>query len=556
MKRLAAAVAVVLCAACGAPDRGELPEDGGAPARDAGGQGRVDGGGVQEPRDAAIDLPEPEDAGSTDAGATDAGRADAGATDAGRADAGRPPDGGAGDAGVDPYQPGLKAEYYVEHADLLLQRVEPVLDQSWPTAGPGGGVGADHFSARWTGFLLPPKTGAYQLVTETDDGVRVWVNGALVIDDWNGHPLTRNTATVQLTEGVRAPLRVEYFEVDQTASARLLWSTAGLAEQVIPTSALRTTGAPSGLPAPKPTYVNPVTAFDCPDPGVIGPGGTATGFHMVCTGGSFPIRRSRNLIFWHNTGAAILPAGKPSWAANGARNWAPELHRAGSTFLAYFTSVNASNVLSLGVASAPDVEGPYTVTAAPLSQHPQGVIDPTFFEDDDGSRWLLYKIDGNSVGAATPIYVRLLAPNGLSYAQGPTTALTNDPATWEGGVIEAPWVVKRGGFYYLFYSGNVYDHRYRTGVARATKIEGPYTKHGAPILTNNARWVGPGHGSVVSVNGLDYFVYHAWTNRGDGLALTADGRQVLVDRIRWVNGWPQIANGSPSIAAQRWPGEP
>jgi arabinan endo-1,5-alpha-L-arabinosidase len=213
-------------------------------------------------------------------------------------------------------------------------------------------------------------------------------------------------------------------------------------------------------------------------------------------------------------------------------------------------------VLSVGAASAPDVLGPYTDVGGPLVEHPQGVIDTNYFQDDDGSRWFLYKIDGNSVGQPTPIYLRRLADDGLSFAPGsePVELLRNAPATWEGGVIEAPWLVKRDGVYYLFYSGNVYDHRYRTGVARASSLAGPYEKKGAPILANNERWVGPGHGSVVTVGGMDYFVYHAWTNAGNGTQAGATGRQVLVDRIAWQDGWPSIHDGTPSRTPQPWPG--
>jgi beta-xylosidase len=134
--------------------------------------------------------------------------------------------------------------------------------------------------------------------------------------------------------------------------------------------------------------------------------------------------------------------------------------------------------------------------------------------------------------------------------------LVNDGGTWEGGVVEAPWVVKRDGRYFMFYSGNVYDHRYRTGVARATSLTGPWEKKGAPILENNAAWGGPGHGSVGRAGALDYFTYHAWQNAGNGTAVSAKGRMVLVDRITWKDGWPSIANGSPSTGAQPWPGEP
>ncbi|MCA1481423.1 family 43 glycosylhydrolase, partial [Bradyrhizobium sp. NBAIM08] len=137
---------------------------------------------------------------------------------------------------------------------------------------------------------------------------------------------------------------------------------------------------------------NPVIAFDCPDPGVVAvPDADVPGFAAVCTGGKFPVRFSRTLVTWADTGGFILPDGKPAWAANGGRNWAPEIHRVGEGYVAYFTSVNAANVLSIGAAGAPAATGPFTDIGAPLVQHPDGVIDASFFEDDDGSRWLTYK---------------------------------------------------------------------------------------------------------------------------------------------------------------------
>jgi beta-xylosidase len=246
------------------------------------------------------------------------------------------------------------------------------------------------------------------------------------------------------------------------------------------------------------------------------------------------------------------------WAANGGRNWAPEIHAVGGGFLAYYTTVNAANVLAIGVARAAKAEGPWTDRGSPLVEDPKGVIDATFFEDDDGSRWLFYKIDGNATGQPTPMFVRRLAEDGMGFATGstPKQVLVNDTGTWEGGVVEAPWVVKRDGTYFMFYSGNVYDHRYRTGVARARALGGPWEKKGAPVLTNNAAWVGPGHGSVVPVGDRDWFVYHAWQNAGNGTAVTAKGRMVLVDPIVYEGGWPKIGNGSPSTALQLAPGEP
>lgn len=466
--------------------------------------------------------------------------------------------GAGGEGGEVPPEPvpGLRAEYFTGYLDLALERVEPTLDAQWGLEGPSAEVGIDRFSARWTGTLTAPETGTYTIITDNDDGVRVWIGGALVIDDWRGHFVTRNTAEVALEAGVPVDLRVDYFELDIEASMKLSWSSATLPEQVIPTSALWSAPERSALASPKPPYTNPVVPFDCPDPGVVATGDAALGFIAVCTGGTFPIRSSRSLVFWAATGAALLPEGKPSWAANGFRNWAPEVHRVGDHWVAYYTTVNGANVLSVAAATATSPLGPYTHAAGPLVEHPQGVIDATFFEDDDGSRWLVYKIDGNSVGQPTPMFIRRLAEDGMSFAPGSTATevLRNNTNTWEGGVVEAPWIVKRDGTYYMFYSGNVYDFRYRTGVARASVLTGPYEKKGAPILANNERWVGPGHGSVVSVADEDYFVYHAWPNAGNGQHNGDAGRHILVDKIVWQDGWPTIHDGTPSRTPQIWPG--
>lgn len=455
-----------------------------------------------------------------------------------------------------PIVPGLYGEYFDRYHDLVVSRVDPAIDAVWGMAAPDPGIGVDRFSIRWSGWLTAPSTDTYTIATETDDGVRLFLDDELVLADWTPHFVTRNEVQVELAAGVAVPIRLEYFEIDLDASARLVWSHAGVAEAPIGTDALTTVDVPTDLPGPKPPYLNPVVPFDCPDPGVIAvPDGDMPTYYMVCTGGSFPIRTSRDLVFWSDTGAAILPNGKPQWAANGFRNWAPEIHRVGDRFVAYFTTADAQDRLSIGFATADDIQGPWTESPGPLVQDPVGVIDATYLEG--GGQWLFYKIDGNSVGQPTPIFVRALAPDGEAFAEGsaPTQVLVNDGGTWEGGVVEAPWVVARENMYYLFYSGNVYDYRYRTGVARSASPTGPYEKHGAPILANNERWVGPGHGTVLAVEGLDYLVYHSWPNAGNGTHDGGAGRQGLVDRIDWIDGWPSIHDGTPSRTWQPWPGE-
>jgi arabinan endo-1,5-alpha-L-arabinosidase len=307
--------------------------------------------------------------------------------------------------------------------------------------------------------------------------------------------------------------------------------------------------------APPPgSYLNPVIAEDCPDPGVTATGDEGSAFVLACTGGTLRLLSSSDLVDWHTTGESILPAGKPPWAMDGSRDWAPEVHRVGDGWVAYFTAANDAGVLSIGAATGASPAGPWTASAQPLVQDPAGVIDATFFQDDDASRWLVYKVDANAQGLPTKLVARRLTDDGLALAGPAVDLLASDATSWEGLVVEAPWLVKRDGVYYLFYSGNAYDHRYRTGVARAPSLLGPYEKKGSPILGNNDRWVGPGHGSVVSLGASDYYVYHAWTNAGDGTAAKSLGRNVLVDAIQWRDGWPSIAGDSPSTTPQPAPG--
>jgi hypothetical protein len=110
----------------------------------------------------------------------------------------------------------------------VLTRIEAV-DFSWAGGGPGGGVAKKNFSTRWTGRLVAPANGTYRLQTVADEGVRVWVNGALLIDHWQAHSAgTPDTsAPFNLGAGEQATIVVEYWEGNGTATIRLLWVTPG-----------------------------------------------------------------------------------------------------------------------------------------------------------------------------------------------------------------------------------------------------------------------------------------------------------------------------------------
>ncbi|ACE86143.1 DUF6701 domain-containing protein [Cellvibrio japonicus] len=108
-------------------------------------------------------------------------------------------------------------------------RVDTRVDFNWGSGSPGvSGIGSDQFSARWNGRVRAPVTGNYRFQTVSDDGVRLWVNNQLLIDNWNDHSATTNTSgTITLEAGYAYDLRLEYYENGGQAVIRLLWSMPG-----------------------------------------------------------------------------------------------------------------------------------------------------------------------------------------------------------------------------------------------------------------------------------------------------------------------------------------
>jgi beta-xylosidase len=294
-------------------------------------------------------------------------------------------------------------------------------------------------------------------------------------------------------------------------------------------------------------YQNPV-AGSCADPGVIKTTG-ADGkpeFYAVCTGNGYPTFKSRDLVTWKSAGHIFNDSTKPAWI--GKNNWAPEVHKIGTGYVAYFAAYSqARGRMCIGAARASAISGPYTDIGHPLvCDGNVGLIDPNVFTDADGRHFLYYKTEGN---AKTPqektiIYGHELKPNGIGFI-GQRHRLLQNTLAWEGDVTEAPWVMKRGTYYYMFYSGYRYcDKRYGVGVARAKSPLGPFRKRSAPIVHSSDTWIGPGHNAVVRAGGAAYMVYHAY--QGAHVCGQDGGRKLLVDRIGWQGGWPFVNNGTPS----------
>ena len=105
------------------------------------------------------------------------------------------------------------------------------------------------FSARWTGMLTPPASGQWTLYTLSNDGVRLWLDDQLVIDNWTEHSITEDQAAVKLEAGRAHRLKVEFFYAGGQVSMKLLWSGPGTDKQLASESALRTPDGRPGLQA-------------------------------------------------------------------------------------------------------------------------------------------------------------------------------------------------------------------------------------------------------------------------------------------------------------------
>jgi hypothetical protein len=96
------------------------------------------------------------------------------------------------------------------------------LDVNWDDKAPVPGVsGGDHWSARWKGAFTPPMTTTYRFIASADDGVRVFVDGKQVIDDWSVHAAHEVTGEASLTQGKTVPVVVEYFQNEQQSELHL-----------------------------------------------------------------------------------------------------------------------------------------------------------------------------------------------------------------------------------------------------------------------------------------------------------------------------------------------
>ncbi len=122
---------------------------------------------------------------------------------------------------------GLKGEYFATktfEGEPTVTRTDANLDFDWGHGSPDPKIPNDNFNARWTGTLVAPKTGKFILGTSSDDGSRLYVDGKLVVDNWGDHGVQGKSVQLDLVQGKKYQVKVQFYEAAGDAVVKLYWS--------------------------------------------------------------------------------------------------------------------------------------------------------------------------------------------------------------------------------------------------------------------------------------------------------------------------------------------
>ena len=362
------------------------------------------------------------------------------------------------------------------------------------------------------------------------------------------------------------------------------------------------------------TYTNPIDAQipmsagvneDCPDPSIIhGQTSGDTEWYAYCTSGplnnndrdgngNLVIHRvkmlsSHDLVTWTYRGDVLgkssdQPSTRPSWLTSD-NTFAPDIRYFNNKYYLYYSAPDTTaGGPAIFVVTSTTPLGPWTAYSTPVVEPepppcctaPRATIDPALVTDDATNKTYIFY--GSYYGG---ISARRLSADGLSSSTSETTVMTGVAPLKDITIAnryEGSYVVKHGGYYYLFVSAtnccNGPLTHYGLFAGRSPNALGPYVDRegnsflsgrvgGTPALQQNGnRWVGPGHNAVFTdAAGQDWFLYHA-VDRHDPYFTQANGsvaftkRPLMMDPLDWgADGWP-VARGDqgPSDTPQPAP---
>ncbi|EFE69697.1 secreted arabinase [Streptomyces viridosporus ATCC 14672] len=317
----------------------------------------------------------------------------------------------------------------------------------------------------------------------------------------------------------------------------------------------RTRTALLALPAAALLALVPTTASAYPDPGRVTGSvvthdpsmvRTSSGQYLLyATGGGIGNKTSTDRTAF-SAGADAFSS-RPSWWRTYSavpEAWAPDISYQGGKYLMYYSvSSFGSNTSAIGLATSTTGQpGSWTdqgTVHTSTSSSDYNAIDPNLFVDDDGKWWLSFGSwwTGIKMIQINPSTGKQLSSNTTRYS------LASRPTGTKA--VEAPFIVKRGGSYYLFAS---YDtccagtgSTYKVKVGRATAVTGPYrdrngvammSNGGTPVLESHGSVIGPGGQSILKDVDGDLIVYHYYDGNDGGTP------KLGINLLDWSSGWP------------------
>jgi len=283
-------------------------------------------------------------------------------------------------------------------------------------------------------------------------------------------------------------------------------------------------------------------------------------YYLYSTGDQLGAKTSKDLRSWQAAPEVFTAATRPSWLAErvpGVMNlWAPDISFFGGKYHLYYSaSTFGCNVSCIGHLTRPALDsGTWSDEGAVVCSNEErscdsgsrpddwNAIDPNLIVDQSGKAWLAF---GSFWGGIQMIE---LDENG---ARAGTEVKTIAARPSNGGALEAPFIVRRCGYYYLFVSWDAcckgVDSTYNLRVGRSASVTGPYVDRdgkqllsggGTLVLEGGTRFRGPGHNAVLFTEDRAYNAYHAYDadNRGDPV--------LRISELAWDDdGWP--VSGGP-----------
>lgn len=289
-------------------------------------------------------------------------------------------------------------------------------------------------------------------------------------------------------------------------------------------------------------------------------------YHIFATGMGIQRMTSKDRKDWQVKAMPVMTV-IPKWTRDSVPGfdkhvWAPDIIRwHNKWWLAYSCSTFGKNGSAIGLLSAAKLDSPIwndegCIVASRENRDNWNAIDPNFVIDDNDTPWMVWGSfwDGiQIVRLDTTMHVakgekpRTLARR---YAPGTTTAEPNPTSAHAGtNAIEAPFVMKHQGYYYLFVSWDYCcrgsKSNYRVAVGRSKNVDGPYLDKRSNDMLNGGgtvllegdkkQYEATGHCAAYSIDGKDIFICH-------GYSTEMKGAPVLIQReIRWTDdGWPEL----------------